>query len=49
MIEKVFVDVGGVTIARVCFSLPDSVWSDAIYLVGDFNHWQRMSHPLQRD
>lgn len=49
MIHKDFVEVGGKLIARVTFTLPDSLWADAIYLVGDFNQWNRTSHPLQRE
>lgn len=49
MIEKEFVEVDGASIVRVRFSLPDGVWSDAIFLVGDFNQWNRTSHPLKQD
>lgn len=49
MIEKEFVGGEGLISIRVRFSLPSSVWSDSIHLVGDFNAWQRTSHPLQRD
>jgi 1,4-alpha-glucan branching enzyme len=49
MIQKAFVNVQGRKIARVTFTLPDSVWADKIYLVGDFNGWNRVSHPLRRD
>jgi len=49
MIEKSFVSTGGREMAQVTFTLPDSVWADKIYLVGDFNRWNRSSHPLRRD
>jgi 1,4-alpha-glucan branching enzyme len=49
MIHKTFVEVGGKLVARVTFTLPSSIWADTIHLVGDFNHWNRTSHPLQRD
>ncbi len=49
MIQKTFVSADGRTVARVTFTLPDSVWADKIYLVGDFNGWSRNSHPLRRD
>lgn len=46
MIRKQFVDTEKGRVARVTFSLPDSIWADAIYLVGDFNKWNETSHPL---
>jgi 1,4-alpha-glucan branching enzyme len=49
MIEKEFIELDGQLSVRASFSLPDSVWSDAIFLVGDFNDWQRASHPLTRN
>ena len=49
MVHKEFTKVGDELVARVTFSLPDSIWADAIYLVGDFNQWNRTSHPLRRD
>ena len=49
MIRKTFVKSGGKTVARVTFTLPESIWADTICLVGDFNNWNRTSHPFQRD
>jgi 1,4-alpha-glucan branching enzyme len=49
MIYKSFVEHDGRTIARVTFLLPNSVWADVIYLVGDFNDWSRKANPLKRD
>jgi 1,4-alpha-glucan branching enzyme len=49
MIHKTTVSRGSGTIARVTFTLPSSIWADAIYLVGDFNEWNRSSHPLSQD
>jgi 1,4-alpha-glucan branching enzyme len=31
---------------RVTFTIPCSIWADSIHLVGDFNNWNRESHPL---
>lgn len=31
---------------RVTFMIPGSIWADTIHLVGDFNGWDRESHPL---
>ena len=48
MIHKEFVTTGNGYLARVTFTLPGSLWADAIYLVGDFNDWHRTAHPLNR-
>jgi 1,4-alpha-glucan branching enzyme len=49
MIHKTTVSRGSRPVARVTFTLPSSIWADAIYLVGDFNDWNRSSHPLSQD
>ncbi|MEJ2554879.1 MAG: isoamylase early set domain-containing protein [Anaerolineae bacterium] len=49
MIDKAFVRTPKGLIARVTFTLPDSLWADAVYLVGDFNDWNRTSHPFRQD
>ncbi len=49
MIHKCFVQNNGHSTARVRFTLPDRTWAEAIYLVGDFNQWNKTSHPFQRD
>lgn len=49
MVSKLFVETDHGLVAQVTFALPNSLWADAIYLVGDFNNWNRQSHPLQRD
>jgi len=46
MIRKQFIETEKGKVARVTFSLPDSVWADSIYLVGDFNNWNETSHPF---
>jgi len=33
----------------VTLSLPGSIWAESVHLVGDFNDWNRSSHPLTRD
>lgn len=48
MLHKRFVEVEGRLVARVTFSLPDSIWADRIMLVGDFNNWNTQSHPFGR-
>jgi len=47
MIRKTFIETERGLIARVTFSLPNGVWADTIYLVGDFNEWNPSSHPLE--
>jgi len=32
----------------VTFQLPASIWAESVFLVGDFNDWNRRSHPLVR-
>ena len=49
MIHKTFIEHGQGQVARVTFTLPESLWADAIYLVGDFDGWDRSAHPFQRD
>lgn len=49
MIHKTFISINGTAVARVTFTLPNSIWADKIYLVGDFNDWNCTSHPFQRD
>lgn len=46
MIQKTFVQTETGTIARVVFTLPDSIWADSIYLVGDFNNWNQTTHQM---
>ncbi len=31
---------------QVTFRLPATIWADSVHLVGDFNGWNRQSHPL---
>lgn len=47
MIKKNFVQTRKGPIVRVTFSLPGEMWTNTIYLVGDFNEWNRSSHPFQ--
>jgi 1,4-alpha-glucan branching enzyme len=32
----------------VTFEMPSSIWADSIYLVGDFNDWNKQAHPLKQ-
>jgi 1,4-alpha-glucan branching enzyme len=49
MIHKTFLEVNGQAMVRVTFTVPNGLWADRLYLVGDFNDWQRTSHPLHHD
>ncbi len=49
MIQKRFVEKDGFLVARVTFSLPGSSWANTLHLVGDFNNWDRSSHPFECD
>ena len=33
---------------RVTFQLPGTIWAETVHLAGDFNGWNRTSHPLTR-
>ena len=30
----------------VSFAFPATIWAESVHLVGDFNGWDRQSHPL---
>jgi 1,4-alpha-glucan branching enzyme len=32
----------------VTFELPSAIWAEKVTLVGDFNGWNRASHPLRQ-
>ncbi|MDQ4077315.1 MAG: isoamylase early set domain-containing protein [Chloroflexota bacterium] len=48
MIDKQFVETRQGLVARVIFTLPSSLCATEVHLVGDFNEWNRSSHPLQQ-
>jgi 1,4-alpha-glucan branching enzyme len=47
VISKTFIKTPQGQIARVTFTLPDSLWADTICLVGDFDGWNSSAHPLE--
>jgi Carbohydrate-binding module 48 (Isoamylase N-terminal domain) len=49
MIRKTYVQTEAGLAVRVTFTLPRTIWADAIYLVGEFNDWQTKSHALRQD
>jgi hypothetical protein len=48
VIAKEFVRRDGRVLCRVTFSLPTKMWSESIYLVGDFNGWSQTAHRFIR-
>ncbi len=48
MVEKQFIETEAGLVARVTFRLPASLWATDLCLVGDFNDWDRSSHPLKQ-
>ncbi len=38
----------GPGMVKVTFQLPASIWAETVHLAGDFNGWDRRSHPLER-
>jgi 1,4-alpha-glucan branching enzyme len=49
VISQTFITTERGQVARVTFTLSQSFWADRIHLVGDFNNWDRSSHPFRRD
>lgn len=49
MIDKQFIQTSEGMVARVTFTLPESIWAAVIFLVGDFNNWDRSSHPMRQN
>ena len=49
MINKAFLEISGNKVVRVTFTLPNGPWSEQTHLVGDFNNWDRSSHPFRPD
>jgi 1,4-alpha-glucan branching enzyme len=48
MIAKTYHETDDGTLARISFTLPESLWADTICLVGDFNGWNPTTHPFAR-
>jgi 1,4-alpha-glucan branching enzyme len=49
VISQTFITTERGQVARVTFTLSRRFWADRIHLVGDFNNWDRSSHPFRRD
>lgn len=48
MIQKAFIEDNQSVRCRLTFTLPEFIWADRVYLVGDFNAWNRTSHPMRQ-
>ncbi len=48
MIQKQFIKSAKTTKCRLTFTLPEDIWADEVYLVGNFNGWDETTHPLRQ-
>ena len=48
MIQKQFIKSTKTTKCRLTFTLPEDIWADEVYLVGNFNDWDETTHPLRQ-
>ena len=46
MLKKAYLKAGGK--CRVTFKLPGEVQAQGVFLCGDFNNWERASHPMNQ-
>ncbi len=49
MIQKTFFRAEQTTKCRLTFTLPEHIWADSVYVVGDFNDWDVVALPMQQD
>lgn len=49
MIQKQYIPTGQATKCRLTFVLPELIWADSVYVVGDFNNWDKTALPMQQD
>ena len=48
VIQKTFIEINQSVHCRLTFILPEFIWADRVFLVGDFNDWNRSSHPMRQ-
>ncbi len=48
MIQKAFIENNQSIRCRLTFTLPEFIWADRVFLVGDFNDWSRTTHPMRQ-
>lgn len=49
MIEKQYLRTKQGARCRLTFLLPEHIWADSVFVVGDFNGWDTMASPMQQD
>lgn len=49
MIKKAFLQTGRQPVVRVTFALSGEAATNSIFVVGDFNNWNRTSTPMRRE
>ncbi len=49
MIQKQYIRTLQTTTCRLTFVLPELIWADSVYVVGDFNGWDMTALPMQQD
>jgi 1,4-alpha-glucan branching enzyme len=49
MIQKKHIRSEQAIRCRLTFVLPEFIWADSVYVVGDFNGWDRTALPMQQD
>ena len=49
MIEKQYLRTKQGTRCRLTFLLPEHIWADSVFVVGDFNGWDMAALPMQQD
>ena len=49
MIQKQYITTQETLKCRLIFVLPEHIWADSVYVVGDFNGWDRTALPMRQD
>ncbi len=49
MIQKQYLRKKQGTQCRLTFTLPENIWADSVYVVGDFNQWDRAALSMEQD
>jgi 1,4-alpha-glucan branching enzyme len=49
MIQKTYFRAEKTTKCRLTFTLPEHIWADSVYIVGDFNDWDVAALSMQQD
>ena len=49
MIQKQYIRSNQGTVCRLTFVLPEHIWADSVFVVGDFNDWDRAALPMRQD